>query len=69
MPPGNALTGPSTARAYGLRAAVFDDAAADVMTGSSGQDWFWANIDAGVKDRITDLGASEFATDLDFILS
>jgi hypothetical protein len=48
--------------------SVFDDGAADVMTGSAGQDWFFANLDSGVKDKITDLSASEFANDLDFIL-
>jgi hypothetical protein len=49
---------------------VFDDGAQDVMTGSSGQDWYFANIAGdGVRDRITDLSAAEFAVDLNFILS
>lgn len=48
---------------------VFDDGAEDVLTGSAGQDWFFANLTgSGVRDRITDLGAAEFAIDLDFIL-
>jgi Ca2+-binding RTX toxin-like protein len=47
---------------------VFDDDAKDVMTGSSGQDGFFANLDSGVLDKITDLSASEFAEDLDIIL-
>jgi Ca2+-binding RTX toxin-like protein len=46
---------------------VFDDGAADVLTGSAGRDWFFANLDNGVLDKITDLHASEFADDLDFI--
>jgi len=56
--------------AYYLQAdvTVFNDVAADVLTGSAGQDWFFANLDSGVKDKITDLSASEFAVDLDFIL-
>ena len=47
--------------------SVFDDGAKDTLTGPRGQDWFWANLDTGVKDKITDLSASEFALDLDFI--
>jgi hypothetical protein len=47
---------------------VFDDGAADVLTGSSGQDWFFANLSGGgVLDRLTDLSAAEFANDLTFI--
>ena len=38
-----------------------------MLTGSAGQDWFFANLDTGVLDKITDLGAAEFAIDLDFI--
>ena len=52
----------------GASATVFDDGAADVLTGSAGQDWFFANLDTGVRDRITDLGAREFANDIDFIV-
>ncbi len=47
---------------------VYDDGAADVMTGTSGQDWYFANLaGTGVLDRITDLSAAEFANDLSFI--
>jgi hypothetical protein len=47
---------------------VFDDGAADVLTGTSGQDWFFANVaGSGVRDKITDLSAAEFANDLSFI--
>jgi hypothetical protein len=44
-----------------------------MVTGSAGQDWFFANLfldngdDAVTKDKITDLSASEFAQDLGFI--
>jgi hypothetical protein len=48
---------------------VSDDATKDTLTGSSDQDWFFANLDTGILDKITDLSASEFAEDLDFILS
>ena len=47
---------------------MFDDGAADVLTGNTGQDWFFANIlGTGIKDKITDLSAAEFANDLTFI--
>ncbi|MEX2139004.1 MAG: hypothetical protein WD894_07065 [Pirellulales bacterium] len=46
-----------------------DDGTKDVLTGSSGQDWFFANLEAGVLDKITDLSADEFEPDMDFILS
>ena len=47
---------------------VFDDNSADLLTGASGQDWYFANLwGTGVHDKITDLSASEFANDLTFI--
>jgi ELWxxDGT repeat protein len=48
---------------------VSDDDEVDVLTGSSGQDWFLFNRDNDgvVKDKVTDLSAAEFALDLDFI--
>jgi Ca2+-binding RTX toxin-like protein len=52
-------------------ATVFDDGARDVMTGSSGVDWFFANLETekgGTLDKITDLHDDEFADDLAFIL-
>jgi uncharacterized delta-60 repeat protein len=58
----------------GMSPTVSDDNASDVLTGSAGQDWFFANRDfegsddANQKDKITDLGAKEFEADLDFIL-
>jgi ELWxxDGT repeat protein len=51
-------------------ATVFDDDERDVMTGGHGLDWFFANFehdDEGRRDRITDLKATEFAEDLDWI--
>jgi hypothetical protein len=61
------LNGAYVLETEGAGATVFDDDAADVLTGSAGQDWFFANLDSGVLDRITDLSAAEFAADLDFI--
>lgn len=51
----------------GDAATVLDDAARDILTGGSGRDLFFANLDLGVWDRITDLNAAELALDLDFI--
>ena len=48
------------------------DSAEDVLTGSAGQDWFLAQLNRGVGlqfDKVTNLGASEFVDDLDFITS
>ena len=53
---------------------VHDDNAKDLLTGSAGQDWYFANLfldsgdDASQTDKISDLSASELALDLDFIL-
>lgn len=54
----------------GVAATVLDDDMAEVLTGSSGQDWFLFNADGEndtTRDRATDLHASEFASDLDWI--
>ena len=71
---GGGLNGAITLNADPSQGAVtvFDDNAADVLTGSAGIDWFFANLDGDgdpntAKDKITDLHASEFADDLDFI--
>jgi Ca2+-binding RTX toxin-like protein len=48
---------------------VRDDAAKDTMTGSEGNDWFFANLASSVIDKVTDLRADEFQPDLEFILS
>lgn len=58
----------------GPAATVHDDGVKDTLTGSSGRDWYFANLvlddgdDADTKDKITDLSAQEFSEDLDFIL-
>jgi len=68
------LNGSILLQTGGPNATVLDDGAKDVMSGSAGQDWFFANLaldpddDATTKDKITDLSAEEFALDLDFIL-
>jgi uncharacterized delta-60 repeat protein len=51
---------------------VHDDGERDVLTGSSGFDWFFANLslyndDSTTKDIITDQNWWEFAKDIDFI--
>lgn len=52
---------------------VHDDHAEDVLTGSSGYDWFLFNRDGddGVKDKATDLSTfeSQFAEDIDWLIS
>ena len=44
--------------------SVFDGGAADKLTGSAGLDWFFANVDLGVFDSITDKKHDEFANDV-----
>jgi hypothetical protein len=62
-------TGVGADQAVKLNAStVFDDAAHDVMTGTSGQGWSFANVSGGgVYDKLTDLSAAEFVNDLAFI--
>jgi Ca2+-binding RTX toxin-like protein len=44
---------------------VFDDVSRDQLTGSAGQDWFFANIfGPGALDKITGLGKDEIVTDI-----
>jgi Ca2+-binding RTX toxin-like protein len=45
-------------------ATVGDDASADILTGSAGQDWFFFS---STRDRVTDLHDEAFQNDLDFI--
>jgi uncharacterized delta-60 repeat protein len=40
---------------------VYDDFAPDRLTGNAGEDWFFANVDGPVVDKITDLLSSEFS--------
>jgi Ca2+-binding RTX toxin-like protein len=61
-------TGVGANQAVKLNASTVSDGAQDVLTGTSGQDWFLANVSGGgVLDKLTDLSAAEFATDLAFI--
>ena len=56
--------------ANGLSVLIEDDDEYDVLTGSSGTDWFFANLAGdGVLDKITDLDDELFASDLDWILA
>jgi hypothetical protein len=48
-------------------ATVFDDGVEDILTGSSGADWFLINTDPAGRDRVTDRHAHEFVSDIDFI--
>ncbi len=50
----------------GANRTVFDDSSNDVLTGSSGWDWFFFDPE---KDRATDLNDEVFANDLSFILA
>lgn len=50
----------------GTGRTVFDDSSNDVLTGSSGLDWFFFDPD---RDRATDLNDEVFANDLAFILA
>ena len=66
----NRVNGGYFLRADGTNANVLDDNAVDLLTGSSGQDWFLFNADGedgSKKDKVTDLKADEFVLDLDFI--
>ena len=47
-----------------LSLTVFDDGAGDVLQGSAGQDWYFANLVGGVVDLITGLGGSEVVEEL-----
>ena len=67
---GNRANGGYFLMADGANRTVLDDNAVDLLTGSSGQDWFLFNADgeSGTKkDKVTDLKDDEFALDLDFI--
>jgi Ca2+-binding RTX toxin-like protein len=67
---GPRLNGNTFLVADGPTPTVIDDGAADVLTGSAGQDWFFAHLSGtGVKDKVTDLSAAEFVADLSFILT
>ena len=50
----------------GSGATVFDDGAVDLLSGSSGQDWFLFNNDLGVRDLLIDGRPGEIREDIDF---
>jgi len=52
-------------RTVGEDATIFEDTDDDVLTGSSGEDWFFFDK---LRDRATDLKDEVFANDLEFIL-
>ena len=65
------LSGGLNGSTFLKKTTVHDDGVEDTLTGSAGQDWFLLNLDGdhgAVKDKVTDLGAQEFADDIDFIL-
>jgi Ca2+-binding RTX toxin-like protein len=49
----------------GPTATVRDDDARDVLSGNSGHDWFFANLDCNNRDSITDRQSPESTSDLD----
>jgi hypothetical protein len=51
-------------KASGPEVTVFDDGAVDVLTGSGGDDWYFANLVGGVLDQVKGLGGSEFVEEL-----
>jgi CSLREA domain-containing protein len=50
----------------GPSVTAFDDNSRDVLSGGPGADWFFANVDTGVRDIIIDLSARDFASKLKF---
>src|SRR4029078_5512315 len=58
-PRNNGTTFLKLSASNGTPQTVFDDAAVDTLTGSSGPDWFVGNLSTGVKDVITDKSSSE----------
>ena len=63
---GSRANGSVFLKTSGMNQSVFDDLAADKLTGSAGTDWFFANlVHGGVLDIITDKKTNEFAIDVD----
>jgi autotransporter-associated beta strand protein len=52
-------------KADGPAATVFDDGVMDKLTGSDGRDWFFANLDTGIRDKLTDERGNERVDDMD----
>ena len=57
------LVGHDVAEEEGFFQTVIDDMAVDKLTGDAGQDWFFANDESALGDRITDLNSNEFSDD------
>src|SRR5262249_2041589 len=60
---GPRLNGNFFLKAAGPGQTVFDDGASDTLTGGSGRDWFFANLDAGILDVVVDLAGDELFDD------
>ena len=43
---------------------AFDDGAKDTLTGGTGRDWLFTNLNSGVRDCITDLVRNEIVVEL-----
>lgn len=54
-------TGLNGGHALVVGVTVLDDGVEDKLTGDSGLDWFFANADGEVNDKVTDLSSSEFS--------
>ncbi len=61
----NRLNGNYFLQTEGPSATVLDDGAVDVVSGTGGFDWYFANLDGSNIDKITDLTAMERVDDLD----
>lgn len=59
------LNGNYFLKGSGPDATVFDDGDPDRLTGAAGRDWFFANLDSGVRDQLTDEHGNEIVDDLD----
>jgi len=51
----------------GPSATAFDDTSRDFLMGGPGSDWYFVNLDTGVRDRFLDLTRRDFVSDLNFI--
>jgi fibronectin-binding autotransporter adhesin len=61
----NRLNGNVYLQVDGANATVQDDGAKDKLTGSSGRDWFFANLSGGLRDTLTDAAGNEITKDED----
>jgi hypothetical protein len=49
----------------GTNATVFNDNAKDILEDDFGRDWFFANLDSAVKDKVSRRRLKEIVDDLD----